>query len=576
MPPISQRRIRSGQIKQMDKKTLLAFLLIAVVLIMMPYYMKLVAPQEQPIAPADPITTTMPARTVEPIAEDTAFSVPPTVDRTNPENYISVQPHTPERIVSVETPLYIATISNKNGGAFTSFVLKKYDATDSTSVQLVDNFNDNNLLFEAMSVDGIPLVLREPWKLEESSKYFDVIRNSKSLTFSTKVIGKTVTKTLTFNPNSYKIDISFDLSSIKDQISQGVYSLSWNGGLPATQKNLKDELSYYKAFVFQGDEFISEKLRKAKSLNEKYRGQTNWVGTRNKYFLTAIIPTQKAVGAHLSGTFETETPKFDISLSQQASSGNSFSLYLGPLEYKSVSSLGVGLEKTMSMGISIIRPISRGVLAALVAMHKVIPNYGVVLIIFSILIKIIVYPLTRKSYQSMRAMSTLQPKLKALKEKHAKDPQKLNKATMALYKEEGVNPMGGCLPMLIQMPLLFALFQVFRSTIELRGEPFMLWITDLSAPDTLFEIGGFPINILPLLMGISMLLQQRMTPTAGQAGQQKQMMYFMNIFFIFIFYKFPSGLNLYYTLFNVLTILQQKYLTPHHEPVAEPVKIKKK
>lgn len=176
----------------------------------------------------------------------------------------------------------------------------------------------------------------------------------------------------------------------------------------------------------------------------------------------------------------------------------------------------------------------------------------------------------------MRSMSTLQPKLKALKEKHAKDPQKLNKATMALYKEEGVNPMGGCLPMLIQMPLLFALFQVFRSTIELRGAPFMLWITDLSAPDTLFEIGGFPINILPLLMGISMLLQQRMTPTTGQAGQQKQMMYFMNIFFIFIFYKFPSGLNLYYTLFNVLTILQQKYLTPHHEPVAPPVKINKK
>jgi len=559
----------------MDKKTLLAFLLIAVVLIMMPYYMKLVAPQEQPIAPDESVTT-MPARTIEPITDETDIYAPPVVDSVTPESYVSVQPYTHEKIVSVETPLYIATVSNKNGGAFTSFILKKYDATDSTSVQLVDNFNNNNLLFEAMSVDGIPLVLRDPWDLKKSGKHFDVIRNSKSLTFSTKVLGKTITKKLTFNPNSYKIDISFDLSSIKDQISQGIYSLSWNGGLPATQKNLKDELFYYKTYALQGDELSSEKLRKSKSLDEKYRGQTNWVSTRNKYFLAAIIPNQKAVGAHLRGTFETETPKFDISVSQQVSSDNSFSLYLGPLEYKNVSSLGVELEKTMSMGISIIRPISRGVLAALVAMHKVIPNYGVVLIIFSILIKIIVYPLTRKSYQSMRAMSTLQPKLKALKEKHAKDPQKLNKATMALYKEEGVNPMGGCLPMLIQMPLLFALFQVFRSTIELRGEPFMLWITDLSAPDTLFEIGGFPINILPLLMGISMLLQQRMTPTSGQAGQQKQMMYFMNIFFIFIFYKFPSGLNLYYTLFNVLTILQQKYLTPHQQPVVQPVKNKKK
>jgi len=556
----------------MDKKTLLAFLLIAIVLIMMPYYMKLVAPQEQPTTPPGDSITTTPVRTLEPITDKAEFSTPPTIDELAPENYESVQSLTPEESISVETPLYIAKISNKNGGAFTSFLLKKYDATDSTSVQLVDNYNYNNLLFEAISVDGVPLVLRDPWELRETSSHFDVVSRAKSLTFSTKVLGKVVTKTLTFNPNTYKIDISFDLTSIKDKISQGIYSLWWNGGLPATQKNLKDELFYYKAYTFQGDELSSEKLRKNKSIDEKYRGQTNWVGTRNKYFLAALIPEQKSIGAQIRGTFETETPKFDVSVSQHVSSNNTFSLYLGPLEYKNVSSLGVELEKTMSMGISVIRPISRGVLAALVAMHKVIPNYGVVLIIFSILIKIIVYPLTRKSYQSMRAMSTLQPKLKALKEKHAKDPQKLNKATMALYKEEGVNPMGGCLPMLIQMPLLFALFQVFRSTIELRGEPFMLWITDLSAPDTLFEIGGFPINILPLLMGISMLLQQRMTPTAGQAGQQKQMMYFMNIFFIFIFYKFPSGLNLYYTLFNVLTILQQKYLTPHQQPVSQPSK----
>ncbi|GAG46863.1 unnamed protein product, partial [marine sediment metagenome] len=108
--------------------------------------------------------------------------------------------------------------------------------------------------------------------------------------FTTVISGKTISKTLTFNPNSYKIDVSFDLSEIRDQISQGLYSLSWNGGLPSTEKNLKDELFYYKAYVYQGDELSSEKLRKHKTLDEKYRGQTNWVGTRNKYFLTAIIP----------------------------------------------------------------------------------------------------------------------------------------------------------------------------------------------------------------------------------------------------------------------------------------------
>ena len=233
----------------------------------------------------------------------------------------------------------------------------------------------------------------------------------------------------------------------------------------------------------------------------------------------------------------------------------------------------------MTMGWAIIRPISRGIMLLLTALHKYIPNYGFILILFSVLVKIVVYPLTKKSYQSTRKMQEVQPQIKALREKHKNDPQKLNKATMALYKEFGVNPMGGCLPMLLQMPLLFALFQVFRSTIELRGAPFIFWITDLSAPDTLMEIGGFPINILPLFMAVTMILQQSMMPT--QAGQQKSMMYAMNIMFLFIFYRFPSGLNLYYTLFNILTILQQKYLTPHtaapaSKSVQKPPAIRKK
>ncbi len=560
----------------MDKKTLLAFLLIAVVLILMPYYMKTVAPPVQPAAQSDSMAVVQTLQRQSDSRSAYKNNIQPEKTDVVSTAYQKVQNVVSDRKVEVETPLYVAIVSNKNGGSFSSFILKNYRATDSTSVQLVDNFNNNNLLFEAVSVDGVLLVLGAPWTLVNSGNNFDVMDVAKTLTFSTIVLGKTVTKSLTFYPNSYKVDISFDLSQIKDQISQGVYSLSWNGGLPATEKNLKDELFYYKAYVYQGDELSSEKLRKNKTLSESYRGQTNWAGTRNKYFLSAIVPVDYAVGASLSGKYDANTPQFDVTIKQQVNSSNSFSLYLGPLEYKSVASLDVNLEQSMSMGFALIRPISRGVLAALVAMHKFIPNYGIVLIIFSILIKIIVYPLTKKSYQSMRAMGTLQPKLKALKEKHAKDPQKLNKATMQLYKEEGVNPMGGCLPMLIQMPLLFALFQVFRSTIELRGEPFMLWITDLSAPDTLLEIGGFPINILPLLMAVSMFIQQKMNPTAAGAGQQKSMMYFMNIFFIFIFYRLPSGLNLYYTLFNVLTILQQKYLTPHHQPVAPPAKIKKK
>ncbi len=561
----------------MDRKTLLAFLLIAVVLILMPYYMNIVAPPTEDIGTADS-TAVMPPLSQERI---TQRSLP----EETADNQISTErsaldravlSEDKERLIAVETDLYSALISNKNGGSIVSFILKKYKATDTTSVQLVDNFNKNNLLFAAMSVEGVPLILNNYWEFDGGSSELQVGSATETLTFRNVIDGQTVYKTLSFSPNSYEIAVSFDLSNVREIISQGVYSLSWNGGLPSTEKNLKDELFYYKAFVYQGDELSSEKLRAGNTLSENYRGRTNWTATRNKYFISALIPVEAAVGAELKGSYDTEVPQFDIAVTQQVNSSNSFSLYLGPLEYGQVSALGVGLEQSMSMGWSVIRPISRGVLAALVAMHKYIPNYGVVLIIFSILVKILVYPLTRKSHQSMRAMSTLQPKLQALKEKYAKDPQKLNQATMKLYKDEGVNPMGGCLPLLIQMPLLFALFQVFRSTIELRGAPFVLWITDLSAPDTLFEIGGFPVNILPLVMAASMFVQQKLTPTTATMGQQKSMMYIMNIFFVFIFYRLPSGLNLYYTLFNILTILQQKYLTPQQTTKPPAVKNKKK
>ena len=333
----------------MDKKTLLAFFLIAIVLILMPYYMKIVAPPEQPESTGDPVIT-LPAPQAEatlPKSNIYSNAINDVTERTSIEN---VQQYADEQTVSVETELYSAILSSRNGGSFTSFILKKYKATDSTSVQLVDNFNNDNLLFEAISVDGVPLILSAPWNLVGSNKRLNVADRSKSLTFTTNVLGKNISKTLTFNPSSYKIDVSFDLSEIRDQISQGIYSLSWNGGLPATEKNLKDELFYYKAYVYQGDELSSEKLRKDKTLDEKYRGQTNWVGTRNKYFLTAIIPVDNAVGASLRGTYESDTPQFDVSINQQINSSNSFTLYLGPLEYKNVSSLGVNLEQTMSMG----------------------------------------------------------------------------------------------------------------------------------------------------------------------------------------------------------------------------------
>ena len=219
----------------------------------------------------------------------------------------------------------------------------------------------------------------------------------------------------------------------------------------------------------------------------------------------------------------------------------SFTLFLGPLEYERIKALNVGLDSIMDFGWSFIRPISKGVLFMLKKMHEYIPNYGFVLIVFAFLVKLLVYPLTKKSYQSTTAMQAIQPEVNAIREKYKSNPTKMNQATMALYKEKGVNPLGGCLPMLLQMPLLFALFVVFRTTIELRAEPFIWWVRDLSAPDVIINlpfsipIYGAHVAALPILMVVSMFIQQKMMTGGIQQAQQKTMQYFMTVFFFLIF-----------------------------------------
>ncbi|NOZ04620.1 MAG: membrane protein insertase YidC [FCB group bacterium] len=556
----------------MDRNTLIAFLLIALVLIITPFYLEQFAP-----APQESTTQTIQKETKKEPEERSATPVRPKVQE-EPGEQEALAPFTatditevPETIINVQNDLFTAVVSSRNGGSFISYSLKKYAMQDTLPVELISNYNKNNLLISVTSLDGDPFVLNNSWQFLGSETNIDASVRTQTLRFSTVLFGRTITKTLSFHPGAYQIDVEVDLSAISDELSQRVFRLSWNGGLPPTEKDLKGDIFYFKAYVYQGGEIDDDtKIKKDEAPLRKMPGETAWVAVRTKYFMSALIPKEPAVGAEVSGKKVDGIPLYNVALKQESNKKQEVTLYFGPLEYRRVKALGVDLEKTMTFGWTIIRPISRMVLALLVYLHKIIPNYGVILILFSIMVKLVVYPLTKKSYLSTQKMQAIQPKVAALKEKYKKDPQKLNKATMDLYKEYGVNPLGGCLPMLLQMPLLIALFQVFRSTIELRGAPFVLWIKDLSAPDTLVVIGGFPINVLPLLMLITMLLQQKMTPTQAP-GQQKSMMYVMNFVFLFIFYRLPSGLNLYYTLFNVLTILQQKLLSS--QPIiTEPVK----
>ena len=539
----------------MDRNSLLAFLLIAVIIFMMPEYYKLVYP---PSPPADTLIVDNERR---------IKVVTPPVDKTTPPPSYD-KPGEDATVFTVITNLYTANISSINGGSIASFVLHNYALNDSESVELIDNNNINNLMVGFRSIDGDDVSLVSGW-ISNNDYDINVYDNETTVTFKKTIDDKQITKALTFYPDKYIIDVSVDLSAIQPQVSQGVSTVRWSGGLPLTEPNKNDEQTYYQAMVFQGDETYSPKPKDlADARLERMDYPTDWIAIRTKYFITALVPKKPAPGSEVLAIEENGNRRFDVGVFFNVDRPFFYALYLGPLEYGRIKQLGNSLDQTMNFGWAFIRPISKAVHWFLLFLHNYIPNYGFVLIVFSVFIKILVYPLTHKSYVSTKKMQAIQPMLNDLREKHKNDQRKFAQAQMALFKEHGVNPLSGCVPILLQMPLLFALFTVFRSSIELRGAPFMLWISDLSRPDAVFDLGiniplyGSQVAILPLLMGITMFIQMKLTPTPQSGGQQKFMMYFMNGFFILIFNQFPSGLVLYYTLFNVLTILQQKYLTP--------------
>jgi YidC/Oxa1 family membrane protein insertase len=236
-------------------------------------------------------------------------------------------------------------------------------------------------------------------------------------------------------------------------------------------------------------------------------------------------------------------------------------LFFGPKQSDVLKSLGVNADQVIDFGW--FHWIAVPLIWALNMMNKVTHNYGIDIIILTIIIKIIFYPLTVKSSTSMKKMQKLQPKIMKLKEKYANDKTKLNQEMMGLYKTEGVNPMGGCLPMVIQIPVFFALYQALSGAIELRHAHFLWWINDLSAPEDLFTftVAGYalPIRILPLIMGITQVIQQKMTPTTADPMQEKIML-LMPIVFTVMFWGFSSGLVLYWLVNNVISIAQQYYI----------------
>ena len=508
-------------------------------------------------------------------------------------NKLSASASDQESFITVVTPLYTATLTNKSGGSFVNYFLTGENSDKlkylggyddggffqpDIPVSLIINSEENCMpcLADYDANDDRYNFLNQPFTLLNFSNQQDTIYldyGSIELKYALKdADGRIIiNKTVSFYADKYINDHFYEINDDVLEYSNNL-ELLWYGGLRPTEEKEDEDVTYGSGIISQAGEIEDLQSTDPDEIlaREIYKGQTDWVAIRTKYFMSAIIAENSGKYATLSGHnaefgHRKHTPIYHASIGYPLDvSIISSSIYLGPLDVDFLSQTGATLEASMNWGFAPIRPISKGVLWVLKFMHnKLNLNYGLVLLLFALLVRLITGPLTKKSYESSQNMQKIQPEIKKMQAKYKGDPQRLNKETMALYKKHKVNPLGGCLPIMLQMPLLWALFMVFRTTIEFRGAPFMLWISDLSKPDVVFTLPfsipvyGDGVAILPLVMGATLMLTMHMS-SATMDKSQKPVMYFMNVFFILLFNTFPSGLNLYYTAYNMLSFFQQR------------------
>ena len=304
-------------------------------------------------------------------------------------------------------------------------------------------------------------------------------------------------------------------------------------------------------------------------------GGIEWFGVDTKYFIGVLAPQRahdagttyvlrhaadRTANGGLFGASAANVFAYDpIALPSGNRITQTFDGYIGPKLEEELLAFGANLHRSVDLGWGWLEPLTRFFLWLLRALHSIVPNYGFAIILLTVLVRVATLPILQKQMKSMEKMRKLQPRLKEIQEKFADDREKQSQAMMSLYRETGVNPLGGCLPLLLQMPVFIGLFYALQSSIDLRHAPFVLWMTDLSAPEAMFTIPGLglPFRVLPILMAGSMVLQAKFQPAGPDPAQQRMMMVMMPIMMLVLFYQFPSGLVLYYMLSNFLGIAHQ-------------------
>jgi len=473
------------------------------------------------------------------------------------------------RIISVNAPFYTAKITEQ-GAAFSSLVLKEYKEfvdSDSPLKELVPAEVSPGTVTLGFQNQGLLGLDQAVFTTDINGETLDVSEKPADLKFTwISQDGVVVEKEYHFNPESYLIGLSVTVKNgstrtIQDRLyltlikankaNQGVYGFSGPSALingKLEQIDIDD---------------IEDK--------DTFNGEIGWIAIQDRYFISSIIP-KNPVAATMRLAIEGETIITNRLLQSQTTfhpgtqQTFDFDLFQGPKSMKLLRSYNNQLDKAVDFGMFDI--LAKPCLWLMNFIYdNLIPNYGVAIIILTLITKAILWPLGTKSYKSMSQMKKMQPLIQELKEKHKDDRKKMNEATMALYRTYKINPLGGCLPMVVQIPVFFALYRMLYEAIELRHAPFIWWINDLSAPDRLFNFNfsipfmqpPYGIPVLTLIMGASMLLQQKMSPPMGDSTQAKMMM-LMPIVFTFIFINFSSGLVLYWLVNNIFSMGQQYYI----------------
>jgi YidC/Oxa1 family membrane protein insertase len=455
------------------------------------------------------------------------------------------------RDIRVETPLYTAVFSTR-GGALKSFKLKEYKATLEENSPLIEmvKVQEGSELPLATGFTDSSVNLGADIVYEVDRKELDLAKDAAPgrLVFSFVHPGQyRVEKIFTFNPERYAFDLEMRFqNSTNGALSQDL-SLKWFEELSKQDGSEEGAIVQVKG--------STEREAGTKLEKKSYGPDVGWSGFENKFFISAMIPKQPALtsasfakDARGQVVVTLEGPKNTIPPGQAGIFN--YTVYVGPKEYERLKAEGVGLEAAINIG-SWMKWLAIPFLYLMQFLYKYVGNYGIAIIIITVLTKILFWPLGNKSYRSMKEMQKVQPKLAEIKERYKDDKQKMNAAVMELYKTHKINPLGGCLPMIIQIPVFIAFYQLLSYAIELRHAPFFWWIQDLSAKD--------PYYITPIIMGATMLIQQKMSPPMGDPMQQK-MMLLMPVVFTFLFINFPSGLVIYWLFNNILSIGQQYYI----------------